>query len=368
MPSCSASSHIASSLNAISVSQGGSRLIVSIPFVSGLTFGNVIRYDVPTTGFTASKADTAPNSEVFGVIESQDTSTTNFNVVIYGSIALSSSSLADMGSGGGSGGNDIYFLSGTTAGTLQNLAPSSLDQIIKPVYQAAPHGSYTGVITNYLGYRIGGDVQASLDDTDLGNIQIVIGSDQFVNGYVDASISHELGITDYPEFYAKYGTQYGYIEKVTVSSPPVPGSIVNGNEVYQQGSYKGYVYNTPSYSEGYIYIYKKPNTALIGSAPLLINGQSINVSTSSVKSVFTPIITLSQPLVISGKSGFDIPTQMTVVGIKIKPQGIRVSVPTSITTSAGVFDTLSLGKTASSRIDVEAKLNNLDSRLTSHGW
>jgi hypothetical protein len=48
--------------------------MVAIPFVSGLTDGNVIRYDVPTTGFTAAKADNAPNSEVFGVIENLDSS------------------------------------------------------------------------------------------------------------------------------------------------------------------------------------------------------------------------------------------------------------------------------------------------------
>lgn len=368
MPSCSASSHIASSLNAISVSQGGSRLIVSIPFVSGLTLGNVIRYDVPTSGFTAAKADTPPNSEVFGVVESLDSSTNNFNVVIYGSVSIDSSRLADMGSGGGSGGNDVYFLSGTTAGILQNLAPTSIDHIIKPVYQAAPHGSYTGVVTNYIGYRIGGDVQAAFDDTELGNIQIVVGIDQFVNGYVDASISHELQITDYPEFYSKYGSQYGYIEKVVVSSPPVPGSVKNGDEVYQQGNYVGYVYNTPDYNDGNIYIYKKPSTSLLSIVPISINGISISISSTSVKSVFTPIVSLSQPLVISGKSGFDIPTQRTIVGIKIKPQGIRVSIPSNTTVSSFVSDTISLGKTAASRFDLETRINSIDARLTSHGW
>ena len=63
MPSCSSSSNIQASLNTISVSQGGSRLFVSIPFVSGLTTGDVIRYDVVTSGYTAARADAAEHDE-----------------------------------------------------------------------------------------------------------------------------------------------------------------------------------------------------------------------------------------------------------------------------------------------------------------
>ena len=62
MPSCSNSSNINSTINSLSVTQGGSRLLVSVPFVSGLTLGNVIRYDVPTAGYTASKAYLVENS------------------------------------------------------------------------------------------------------------------------------------------------------------------------------------------------------------------------------------------------------------------------------------------------------------------
>ena len=107
MPSCSNSSNINSSINSLSVTQGGSRLLVSVPYVAGLTNGQVIRYDVATTGYTASKANLAETSEVFGVIESYDASNSTFGVVIYGSANLDSSKFADMGSGGGSGGNDI---------------------------------------------------------------------------------------------------------------------------------------------------------------------------------------------------------------------------------------------------------------------
>lgn len=343
--------------------------MVAIDNVTGLTLGNVIRYDVPTSGFTAAKADSAPNSEVFGVIESLDSTTNKFNVVIYGSINIDSSKFADMGSGGGSGGNDVYFLSGSTAGKLQNLAPTSLDQIIKPVYQAAPHGSYSGVVINYLGYRLGGDVQASTEDTELGNIQIVVGDNDFTNGYVDASLSHQLAIVDYPEFYSKFGTQYGYIEKVEITNPPLAGTVQNGNEVYLVGGrYIGYVAGTPDYSSGYIYIYKKPGTSLIPTPNTIkINTANISISATSIYAVYTPVINLSQPLIISGKSGFDIPTQTTAIGVKIKPQGIRVAIPNTTTVADFVANTISLGKTAGLRFDLETKINNIESRLSSHG-
>jgi hypothetical protein len=176
MPSCSNSSNINSTINTLSVSQGGSRLLVSVPYVSGLTLGDVIRYDISTSGYTASKANLAENSEVFGVIESYDSVSSKFGVVIYGSISLDSTKFADMGYAGGSGGNDIYFLSGQTAGVLQNLVPSDLEYVVKPIYQVSPHGSYSGVIVNYLGYKIGGDIQASFLDTEsIGNTLIVVG-------------------------------------------------------------------------------------------------------------------------------------------------------------------------------------------------
>ena len=262
MPSCSNSSNINSTINSLSVTQGGSRLLVSVPFVSGLTLGNVIRYDVPTAGYTASKADLAENSEVFGVIESYDSTTSRFGVIIYGSISLDSSKFADMGSGGGSGGNDIYFLSGQTAGVLQNLAPTNLQHVVKPVYQVSPHGSYTGVVVNYLGYKIGGDIQATFLDTEtIGNTLVVLGNATFEDGYLDASTSHELPITDYPEFYAKYSTTYGYVERLTVSET-VPGSIVANLSVSQSSSSYAAKVISVDYPNKYIYVLKTPTSSL----------------------------------------------------------------------------------------------------------
>jgi hypothetical protein len=91
MPSASNtsnSSNISTSLLNLNVqSELGSRLFVQIQTnnFSGFTSGDVIRYDVPTSGYTLAKADTASNSEVFGIVEDKEEPNL-LNVVIYGSI------------------------------------------------------------------------------------------------------------------------------------------------------------------------------------------------------------------------------------------------------------------------------------------
>jgi hypothetical protein len=373
MPSCSTSSNISSSINALSVVQGGSRLIVSIPASSatGITIGNVIRYDQTATGFTASKANDPANSEVFGVVESYNSSNSSYQVVIYGSVNLLSSSLADMGYSGACGGNDIYFLSGTTAGLLQNLAPSNIDHVIKPVYQAAPHGSYSGVVINYLGYRIGGDVQAAMEDTELGNIQIVVGDNTFTNGYVDASISHELPIVDYFEFYSKFEKQYGYVEALTLTTTPA-GNISFGAAVTQAGNpnYAGTV-TFVDFGNKILYVYKNPTTADINPSvniSVFPVGSSTpatyTLANTSIYAVQSPRVILTQPINILGRLGASPVPQITKVGIKVKPQGVKVSIPNVANFTGITANTISLGKTASSRIDLETKLNNFEERIT----
>jgi hypothetical protein len=154
MPS-SVSSNIRASNTVVNLSNdGGNRLSVQIlasqVHTSGVSAGNAIYYDVGLAKYKQSQADNPATAEVFGVIESVDGSG-NLNVVLYGSIGLTGQiNMSD----GGSGGHDIYFLSGLTAGKLQSLAPSNPNHIVKPVYQTAPHGNYTGVVMNYIGYRV----------------------------------------------------------------------------------------------------------------------------------------------------------------------------------------------------------------------
>lgn len=368
MASCSNSSNISSSINSLSVVQGGSRLATSISYVSGLTVGDVIRYDIATSGYTQSKADNPANSEVFGVIDGYDVTTNKFSVVIYGSIGLSASRLAlipdTLGlTSGGSGGNDIYFLSGTTAGLLQNLAPSDLNHIIKPVYQAAIHGSYTGVVVNYLGYKLGGDVQAVMNDTELGNLQIVVGDNTFTDGYLDASVSTELPIVDYPDFYSKYGTQYGYVERLTTTNAPL-GDLLSRKVNQDTSDYTGEIIRV-DISNNYIYVAKDPTSSL-ASLTKPLNVEVVNLSfgltgSAAINSVYSPIITLTNPLDIQGRNGSPSVTQRTKIGIKVQPQGVVVSVPQSVTLTSLTASSIVVGATAS--LNVESKLTNFESRI-----
>jgi len=366
MPSCSNSSNIQSSINTISVTQGGSRLLVSIPYVSGLTLGQVVRYDVSTSGYTASKANLAENSEVFGVIESYDSASNKFNTVIYGSISIDSSKLADMGSGGGSGGNDIYFLSDQTAGGLQNLAPTNLEHIVKPVYQISPHGSYTGVIVNYLGYKIGGDIQAAFNDTNsLGSLQTLIGDSAFEESFLDASISHELAVADYPDFYAKFGKKYGFVERVTVTES-IPGSIVANQTVAQtNSSYTGNVVSV-DVANKYVYILRKPNADLASTGKQIVITTNSSVvrltpTATTVYSIYTPVISLTQPIAIYGKDGSNLTVSQRVkIGIKVKPLSVQVAVPETVTANSLTATELKYGVTEE---DLETKINNFESRI-----
>lgn len=131
-----------------------SRIITKIQsneYTAGITVGDVIHYDTVANEYIKSRANSPQNSEVFGIVESVN-SDLSLNVVTNGSITIPSSKLINVSGSSNGGGNDIYFLSGTSAGLLQNCGPTFSSMIIKPIYQIAPHGQFTGIVRNYLGY------------------------------------------------------------------------------------------------------------------------------------------------------------------------------------------------------------------------
>jgi hypothetical protein len=103
-------------------------------------------------------------AEVFGIVESINADN-SLNVVLNGSINLPAVKLFAAGPNTNPGFDDVFFLSGLTAGKLQNIGPTFASQyqsknffqtIIKPVYYVAPHGNFTGLVRNYLGYKFNG--------------------------------------------------------------------------------------------------------------------------------------------------------------------------------------------------------------------
>jgi len=139
--------------------KSASRTIAEISTNPGLTLGNVVYYNVPGTTWAKSQANASVSSEVFGIVESIAGATAI--VVTHGSVNIPNSILNSMGSGG-EGGNDIWFLSASTGGQLQNQAPSADGQIIKPIFYQYPHEmggvTFSGYLINYIGYAVGGTV------------------------------------------------------------------------------------------------------------------------------------------------------------------------------------------------------------------
>ena len=138
-----------------------SRILLSIPYTkydTGITGGDVIYFDNsngPVNGvYRKSKADSPENAEVFGIVESCVGDTGNINVVIAGSINLPTRNIFNTNNTSlNLGSNDVYFLSGETAGALENYPPTTANYIIKPIYLNAPHDTFTGLVRNYVGYK-----------------------------------------------------------------------------------------------------------------------------------------------------------------------------------------------------------------------
>lgn len=139
-----------------SVSKTSARTAIQING-SGFSAGNLVTYNVASSGFTKCRADDNALAEFVGIIEGISGSTAT--VITNGSISWPSTGISfAAGGGGGSGGQDVWFMSALTAGAMQDAAPSGSGTIVKPVYLHSPHSgldgsTYTGIILSYTGYR-----------------------------------------------------------------------------------------------------------------------------------------------------------------------------------------------------------------------
>ena len=254
--SCSSSSNIMSSITSVNLNSIGSRILAQIPLVSsdysfeeGITAGDVIRYDVSNESdkqYKTSLANNAENAEVVGVVESIDDDT--MNVVIFGQISFPSDKFVDNTPAGtirgGSGGNDIFFLSPSVTGGVQNIAPFQPTEVVKPVLQKMDDGTNNAVVLNYIGYSIGGEVASTNDtDTDIGEMLTVVRSDSFITppNYINVSNgSQYLKTTEYPEAFSYFGTQFGYTEEIEINGNRLTQSLIGQQAIQQDGRSQTY--------------------------------------------------------------------------------------------------------------------------------
>ena len=256
---CNTSSNITSGVASLNALKNTSRLVITIPqSISGLVaVGDVIRYDALNGYYTWSSANGLSNSEVVGIVESINPDNSR-NVVVYGSINLPDNTLifSNEDTTGAGGGNDVFFLSDVQFGRLQNIAPTGANSVIKSVYQVAPHGSYTGLVINNIGYALGGSNVASLTPTNIGvgtlhhyisigtndDLEVYKVSPRIVTAadYKDPKITLDKSI--YPRYYEKYAlTLGGYYELVLEPSAPVFAGMIDAAQQNTYFVYKDFI-------------------------------------------------------------------------------------------------------------------------------
>jgi len=395
MSSCSGnSSNIAGRQFVNNVNVIGSRITTTVKnqsgtdggIVSGVVAGDVIRYDVTSSPklYVLSKADTAENSEIFGVVEKV---TTEFvTVVMLGQINYPLSDIIDVVidgvDPGGAGGEDVFFLSDTTAGKLQNMAPTEIGKVVKPILQRADNGDYNSIVHNYIGYQLGGDIVAHVGD---GTIKVgdiltsITHPSKMGEAYVDASKSHELKVSDFSRFYEAFGTVYGYRCRTTIDNsvnPSFVSSSVNlksSAQIYSNGGiYVSGKVTFVSTDTIDIEVRGKLNSDRVmdTSKELFVNNASYGVPvTVEVTHVFTPIVTnTANKYKITNSAGESFPNSSVYVVLKVRDNA-AVFIPEKLIVNE--LDVLTKATIASSdvskkAIDVAKTLNFINTDLSSY--
>lgn len=346
--------------------QDTSRLAINISTAdgfptTGVTLGDVIRYDATTSGYTLSIASTEEKSEVVGVVES--ITPTGSTVVVSGSVKYPSYRLQNVVYGG-DGGVDVLFLSDNIAGGLTgtiNLSQGG-EKIVKPVIQIAPHGIYNGIVVNYIGYKTGNQAAAAEQSAVLGVGAVMYGLPGSAPGpnWADASADLTLSATQYPELYSVYSSTCNFIERVIIT--PVAGSPSitstyppNGTQVWQtSGASKineGTVIDRDT-SAGAVHILKTAGTSLMSSSKsVFINENPYTLMSSQVYQFVVPQITSTGAPTQNG--------QTFVPYIKLY-ESTSVSVPDALTIqSLTVSGNTQIGNIT----DLQAKIVDIDTKL-----
>lgn len=356
--------------------QETSRLIVKLKsgegynLPSGLTSGDVIRYDPINSGYTLSKADTDVNAEVVGVIESY--SGGEYTVVTYGSIRYPTTRLSLI-TGGAGGGVDVLFLNPNTAGGLTGTIDVSdgTEKIVKPVLQLAPNGNYNGIVLNYLGYKTGNQAVIQEDTPLLPVGSVMYGLPTVTPGvnWLRADSNLTLNVSDYPELYAVYGTAFGYLEKVVVSQPVNVNTVAAWNIINGSIQRGAVLYTTPDVINNSITLIRNPGDLAVSfSHDFYISDVGIGSAGVRVTPVSSTVVSFNVPPVSTPGA----PSQGgTVLVPYIKAYEIvSVKIPETITLSgltlsgnAAISGTVKLG----SINNLETFVTNLQTRINNAG-
>lgn len=355
------------------LSQETSRLIIKLKsgegytIPSGLTLGDVIRYDPTSTGYTLSKADTDINAEVVGVIESYAGG--EYTVVTYGSMRYPTARLSLVTAGGG-GGVDVLFLSPTVAGGLTGTVDVSdgIEKIVKPVLQVAPNGSYNGIVLNYVGYKTGNQAVVQEDSALLPTGSIMYALPTITPGanWIRIDTGVNLKVSDYPELYSIYGTAFSYLERVVISEP-LSFSYNQATQIINGVANAFYFFEPPNLVNNSILLMRGPNTpqiSLTNDFYVSANGQNpvkVTPLSTTIETFRVPAVTAGSVPDQNGTSLVPYLKAYEIVSVKI-PETITLSGLT-LSGNAVISGTVQLGSVT----NVETFITNLKTRIDNAG-
>ena len=217
----------------------------------GLTFGMVVKHDVPTGGITKAQANNSSNAESMGIVVNMNTTSNFADVNLLGYVTGNfSGAIAAADSASSLGTGEFYFLSESEAGKITKTAPYLTGNIRKPVLYAL--GATAAMVMNYVGNKVV-DIDSLYSKLNASTVIVkhspklfgigdvvrfeegLTASDRPFGSYVKASansseLAEALGIiskTDYGgNSAASLMTVSGYIDLTGASASPfVPGSV-----------------------------------------------------------------------------------------------------------------------------------------------
>ena len=305
--------------------------------------GAVIRYAPLEKTYFNSQANSGISAEVVGVVESQNDNN-DYIVVTRGLISYPTGAtlnyIADPlragSTDGGSGGNDIWFLSAATAGEIQNLAPDESTNVVKPIMQmvATTDNIYNFQVLNYIGYSVGGDVEAEAQTAFPIGATVLIPEDAGIpSGWLEADKQQtELDTTKYADYYSYAGTKYGFVEKVFLnSSLNVNSSSLNksaNTKISGKVTNSGRITNVNTVDNSIEVTKSNGDSIFDTTKSLFINNKSYTIDSTSINKIRTPKITSNNSFSTFVDGTKDNSIKYKVI-LKIR-QLSAVSIPSSI--------------------------------------
>ena len=225
----------------------GSKLAINVSQDNhGFSFGSAVRWnsgiDGNTAEYVAAKANNAYNAEVVGVV-SDVISDSAFELTLAGTVRMNKFFNNSTGTiPQGFTADDVFFLSGYTAGWMDVTRPTSPGWVAKPVVTRLAEdaqGNIFGMVTNYVGSLLGGTVAVSLGEVSpVGTIQGYLGVESRIpNGWAlcngnghSSSTPPGLPIASHSEYYTSVGRRYGWVEKIKTDMTPANVSV--GDYIY----------------------------------------------------------------------------------------------------------------------------------------